>query len=189
MIIELVCQIKFLEPDISTKSHPRTENSLNPLCSDVNDICCDRSRVRPQYCTLDRTPMFPDDCRRENIKRAPKINIFLTLEHRCTAVSVLFTRVLLKKDLSGSRKCWKKYFFQHLRYLRVQDHFGHQKYSFCVEFAVLFEYIIRIEKSDMEKTPKKSQRYWHRFFWKFANFLSKVIKIMFYEFWELVLPD
>ena len=134
MIIELVCQIKFLEPDISTKSHPRTENSLNPLWSDVNDICCDRSHVRPQYCTLDRTPMFPDDCRRENIKRASKINIFLTLEHRCTAVSVLFTRVLLIGShltiLTWISENEKPFFLENT----LQNHqFG----IFCVQYVKL----------------------------------------------------
>ena len=82
-----------------------------------------------------------------------------------------FNFLTFKEDLSDSRKSWKKYVFQDLGYLRVQDHFGHQKYSFCVEFALLFEYVIRIEKSDMEKTPKKSQRYWHRKKWKFEKII------------------
>ena len=36
--------------------------------------------------------------------------------------------------------------------------FGHQKYSFCVDFPVLFENVIKIKKSDVENPQKTVSR-------------------------------
>ena len=42
-----------------------------------------------------------------------------------------------------------------LVFLRIQKVFKNKKHSFCVEFSELLEFLVRIKKSDVEKTQKR----------------------------------